>query len=57
MKKTPRKLVLRSETLRALANMDLSRVVAGVGMDLAIVDTGDKACETDAVVVVTKAGR
>jgi hypothetical protein len=30
MKKSPRKLMLRSETIRTLANMDLSRAVGGV---------------------------
>ena len=30
MKKTPRKLVLRQETVRALAVVDLARAVAGV---------------------------
>ena len=31
MKKTPKKLVLRSETLRALVDMDLARAVGGFG--------------------------
>lgn len=37
MKKASRKLVLRSETLRDLANMDLARVVGGI-------QSGDKPC-------------
>jgi len=57
MKKTPRKLVLRSETLCALTNIDLSRAVGGFDTNLVIVDTGDKACQTDAFVIVTKVGR
>jgi len=38
MKKTPRRLVLRCETLRTLANLDLARAVGGF-------DSGDKACQ------------
>ena len=48
MKKTPRKLVLRSQTLRVLANIDLARAVGGLDSDNvqspAVVNTGDKAC-------------
>jgi len=50
MKKTPPKLVLRSETLRTLANMDLARAVGGFdsGGIQCLVDaqTGDKQCQT-----------
>jgi hypothetical protein len=38
MKKTPRKLVLRSETLRMLAKLDLARAIGGF-------DSGAQACE------------
>jgi hypothetical protein len=61
MKKTPRRLVLRRETLRTLANMDLARAVGGVDSGVAtcpngaLVDTGDKACSTGAAVVATTA--
>ena len=37
MKKPPRKLVLHSETLRTLTNMDLVRAVGGL-------DSGDNQC-------------
>ena len=50
MKKTPRKLVLRSETLRALTNMDLARVAGGFETD-AVFDTGLKACSTTTPIV------
>ena len=53
MKKTRPKLVLRHETIRALANLDLSRAFAG-GVsgeapcgNVAIPDTGPAACQTD----------
>jgi hypothetical protein len=39
MKKTPRKLVLRNETLRTLTDMALMRAIGGY-------DTGAKACES-----------
>jgi len=61
MKKTPRRLVLRSETLRTLANLDLARAVGGVDSGAAtcphqaIVDSGDKACTEGAVVVIATA--
>jgi hypothetical protein len=54
MKKTARKLVLRSETLRTLANMDLARVRGGFDSTTAqcpyqaIVDSGAAACDTPA---------
>jgi hypothetical protein len=59
MKKTPQKLVLRSETLRTLANMDLARAVGGFDSGdvqcphQAVVDSGDKACPTGAAVAAT----
>ena len=53
MKRTPRKLVLRSETLRTLANMDLMLAVGGNDSGAepcpALLDTGDKACEGPAI--------
>ena len=55
MKKHPRNLALRSETLRTLVNMDLERVVGGIDSGakqcLAVPDTGDKACTSTAIVV------
>jgi len=59
MKKPSRKLVLRRETLRTLANMDLTRAVGGIGSGAepcpALIDTGDKACPTGVAVVATMA--
>jgi len=55
MKKTARKLVLRSETLRTLANMDLARVGGGFDSTAAqclyqaVVDSGAAVCDTPAV--------
>jgi hypothetical protein len=63
MKKTPRKLVLRSETLRTLANRDLVRIVGGfdsgdkVCEGPAVFDTGAAACEGPAVIIATAAHR
>jgi len=49
MKKTPRKLVLSSETLRTLANMDLARAIGGLDSGiiqcLADAQTGAKQCQ------------
>jgi hypothetical protein len=49
-KKAPRKLVLRSQTLRVLANIDLSRAIGGAdsvnAQCPAIADTGRVACPT-----------
>jgi hypothetical protein len=49
-KKTPRKLVLHSQTLRALADLDLARAVGGLDSNnapcLAVADTGRIACPT-----------
>ena len=59
MKKTPRKLLLRSQTLRVLANTDLSRAMGGVdsvgAMCPAVVDSGDVACPTTVAAVATAA--
>jgi len=59
MKKTPRRLVMRSETLRTLATMDLARAVGGVDSGAApcaaIYDTGRVACPSDAAVIATAA--
>ena len=51
MKKTPRKLVLRRETVRALAAMDLARAVGGSADVRPLADTTDThaaACPTKA---------
>jgi hypothetical protein len=49
-KKTPRKLVLRSQTLRVLADLDLSRALGGFDSGdaqcPAVADTGRVACPT-----------
>jgi len=59
MKKTPRKLVLRSQTLRVLANTDLARAFGGLNSgDVrcpAVVDSGDAACPTTVAAVATAA--
>ncbi|HEX8113026.1 MAG TPA: hypothetical protein VF516_35090 [Kofleriaceae bacterium] len=58
MKKTPRKLVLRSQTIRKLAEIDLTRAVGGVGNvqpPAETTDTHDAACPTTLVVVATAA--
>lgn len=53
MKKTPRKLVLRSETLRALGRVELVRALGGSGSAAlpcpGLMWSGDKACEAQAV--------
>lgn len=50
MKKTPRKLVLRGQTLRVLTNIDLSRAVGGLdsgdAQRPAVADSGDAASPT-----------
>lgn len=60
MKKTPRKLVLRSETLRTLDNLDLARAVGGSNSATFpcanILDTGKKDCEAAAAVVTAACG-
>ena len=61
MKKTPRTLVLRRETLRTLTNMDLMRAAGGIDSGvqqcLALLDTGDKACTSTAAIDATTACR
>ena len=47
MKKSTRKLVLRSETLRALVNIDLARAVGGADAD--VFDSGAKQCPNQAL--------
>lgn len=49
MKKTPKKLVLRIQTLRVLNNIDLVRAVGGNSGNArcpALADSGDVACTT-----------
>lgn len=50
MKKAPRKLVLRSQTVRVLADMDLVRAIGGLDPSNApcpgVADTTDAACPT-----------
>ena len=58
MKKTPRKLILCRETLRALASVDLARAVggfnsAGARCLAATTDTGAAACPGTVAVVRT----
>lgn len=55
MKKTPRKLVLRNQTIRVLAHINLALAVGGSAPALA--DTGAKACSTETVAVATTACR
>jgi hypothetical protein len=59
MKKPPRELVLRSEALRTLANMDLVRAVGGFDSGAeqcpAVLDTGRVDCATGVAVVATTA--
>ena len=52
MTKSPRKLVLHKETLRALTNIELHRAVGGVDPDAGNVlgQTGDKQCPAPDVV-------
>jgi hypothetical protein len=61
MKKTPQKLVLRRETLRTLAKLDLARAVGGVDSGAApcpaVFDSGRVNCPTWAAVVATAACR
>jgi hypothetical protein len=61
MKKTPQKLVLRTETLRALANIDLARAIGGFDSGVqqcpAVLDTGQVNCATGAAAVATAACR
>jgi len=54
MKKPPRRLALRSETLRTLTNMDLVRAVGGIDSSdnqrLDAHQTGDKQCPSPTVI-------
>lgn len=54
MTKSPHKLVLRKETLRALNTIDLARVVGGAGSEPlgAAGPTADKACPQQQDIVV-----
>jgi hypothetical protein len=59
MKKNPRKLAVRSETVRTLANMDLARAVGGFESGdfqcphVAAVESGDKQCPGPALVATS----
>jgi len=54
MKKTPRKLSLRSDVIRALTGVELSRAVGALEtVALAAFDTGDKACDVQRADVVS----
>lgn len=59
MKKTSRKLVLRSQTLRVLADIDLTRAAGGLdsanGQCPAAADSGAAACTTTIAAVATAA--
>ena len=50
MKKTPPKLMLRKETLRALSATDLVRVIGGDSANI-VPQSGDKQCPAPAAVV------
>jgi hypothetical protein len=52
MKKSPHKLVLRKETLRALSSMELARAVGGNSDPVQVAaETGDKQCPAPAAVM------
>jgi hypothetical protein len=57
MKKTPRKLVLRSQTLRTLTHLDLASAVGGLNSGNApcpaVADTYDAVCPTWQAAVAT----
>ena len=61
MKKTPKKLALRRETLRTLANIDLAHAVGGFDSGVVpsphqdIVDSGRVNCATGVAAVVATA--
>jgi hypothetical protein len=61
MKKASRNLVLRSETVRTLGNLDLSRVIGGGDAALQgpvrAFDTGIFACSNQAVIASTICAR
>lgn len=61
MKKASRKLVLRSETVRTLANLELARAVGGVDSaafqcPAAVADSGRIQCPAQAAVVTATCG-
>ena len=51
MKKTNRKLVLRSETIRELSAQALTRIIGGLETDIAagVPFSGDKVCKATAM--------
>ncbi len=49
MKKTTRKLVLRTETVRELSGLALTQVIGGQETAVAVPFSGDKVCLTAAV--------
>jgi hypothetical protein len=57
MKKTPGKLVLRRETVRTLANLDLACAIGGLDsgnvLCRAVAESGRKTCDTDGLVIAT----
>jgi len=59
MKKTPRKLVLRHQTLRVLVDLDLAHAAGGLGSGNApcpaVLDTGAAACPTTVPAIRTAA--
>jgi hypothetical protein len=61
MKRTSRKLVLRSQTLRVLADIDLTRAVGGLDSNnaqcLAAADSGAAVCPTWPTAAVATANR
>jgi hypothetical protein len=61
MKKTSRKLVLRSQTLRVLADIDLTRAAGGLdsakGQCPIAADSGAAACTTTIAAAATAACR
>jgi hypothetical protein len=54
MKKSPPKLVLRKETLRALSGMDLARIIGGgdPGASDLVAQTGAKQCSSGGVAAI-----
>lgn len=57
MKRTSRKLVLRSQTLRVLHNVDLTRAVGGIdsGISPVVADSGAAECPTGHAAAVATA--
>jgi hypothetical protein len=56
MTKSPRKLVLHKETVRALTNIELRRAVGGADPEATNIlgQTGDKQCPAQGIVVPAK---